>query len=217
MRQTPGYRTATGEASLGQPEVPIHGANHPGFGRTGESMWGFGRHGVIPDLVTLGKPMGNEYPIAGVVMRPEVIAEFGHKVRFFNTFGGNPVACAAAFATLEVIQEEGLMENALTVGNYLMSGLQECAQRYRSIGDVRGAGLYTGRDRDLRDEGGGRGSSRRYCKRYARQGRNDQRDRSAQQYFEDPPTAGLRQRARERTARGNARCAQCKWRAITDI
>src|SRR5690606_35971191 len=83
----------------------------PGFGRTGE-MWGFARHGIVPDLVILGKPMGNGLPIGGVVARPELLTEFATEARYFNTFGGNPVCCAAALATLTVIEEEGLAESS---------------------------------------------------------------------------------------------------------
>lgn len=116
----------------------------PGFGRTGEAMWGFERHGVQPDMVTIGKPMGNGYPMAGVVVRPEVVAEFGPRARYFNTFGGNPVAAAAGMAVLETIREDGLQENALVVGNYLMEGISSLADRYHVIGDVRGSGLFIG-------------------------------------------------------------------------
>jgi 4-aminobutyrate aminotransferase-like enzyme len=118
----------------------------PGFGRTGDEMWGFARHGVVPDLVTLGKPMGNGHPIAGVVMRPQVVAEFGAKARYLNTYGGNPVSCAAAQATLQVIQDEGLVENARAVGRYLADGFRKLAQTHAAIGDVRGAGLFIGVD-----------------------------------------------------------------------
>jgi 4-aminobutyrate aminotransferase and related aminotransferases len=116
----------------------------PGFGRTGEAMWGFERHGVQPDMVTIGKPMGNGYPMAGIVVRPEVVAEFGPRARYFNTFGGNPVAAAAGMAVLQTIREEGLQENALTVGRYLMEGLASLSGRYPAIGDVRGSGLFIG-------------------------------------------------------------------------
>jgi len=116
----------------------------PGFGRTGEAMWGFERHGVQPDMVTIGKPMGNGYPMAGIVLRPEVVAEFGPRARYFNTFGGNPVAAAAGKAVLDTIREEGLQENALEVGRYLREGLESLTDRYHAIGDVRGAGLFVG-------------------------------------------------------------------------
>ncbi|MBN9056125.1 MAG: aspartate aminotransferase family protein, partial [Rhizobiales bacterium] len=116
----------------------------PGFGRTGEAMWGFERHGVAPDMVTIGKPMGNGYPMAGIVLRPEVIAEFGPRARYFNTFGGNPVAAAAGKAVLDTIRIEGLQQNALEVGTYLMEALRTLARSHPAIGDVRGAGLFVG-------------------------------------------------------------------------
>ena len=116
----------------------------PGFGRTGEAMWGFERHGVAPDMVTIGKPMGNGYPMAGIVLRPEVIAEFGPRARYFNTFGGNPVAAAAGKAVLDTIRIEGLQQNAREVGSYLMEGLRTLARSHPAIGDVRGSGLFVG-------------------------------------------------------------------------
>lgn len=118
----------------------------PGFGRTGEAMWGFQRHGLIPDMVSLGKPMGNGYPVAGLVLRPEVVADFGAKARYFNTFGGNAVAAATAMAVLEVIEGEHLKDNARIVGGYFRAGLDDLATRHPCIGDVRGAGLFLGVD-----------------------------------------------------------------------
>ncbi|MFZ5672468.1 MAG: aspartate aminotransferase family protein [Pseudomonadota bacterium] len=127
----------------------------PGFGRTGAHMWGFQRHGVLPDMVSLGKPMGNGYPVAGLVMRPDVVEDFGRKARYFNTFGGNTVASAVALAVLEVIENEGLQENARVVGDYFKKSLEQLGQRYPLIGDVRGAGLFLGveivRDRATRE------------------------------------------------------------------
>lgn len=117
-----------------------------GFGRTGDAMWGFQRHGVIPDLVTMGKPMGNGYPVAGVAVRPEVVREFGRKARYFNTFGGNAVAIAAAAAVLDVIEADGLVQNARRIGAYLRRELNDRAEVYPAIGDVRGAGLFLGVD-----------------------------------------------------------------------
>lgn len=115
-----------------------------GFARTGATMWGFQRHGVQPDLVTLGKPMGNGQPIAGVVARAELIEAFGRDLRYFNTFGGNPVSCAAAQAVLDVIRDEGLQDNAAYIGDYLLHGCRRLAERHELIGDVRGAGLFLG-------------------------------------------------------------------------
>ncbi len=116
----------------------------PGFGRTGDALWGFLRHEITPDMVTLGKPMGNGQPVAGVVMRPDVVADFGNKARYFNTFGGNPVSCAAGLAVLDVIAREGLVNRVKAVGAHLRRGLDALAARYPAIGDLRGAGLFIG-------------------------------------------------------------------------
>ena len=118
----------------------------PGFGRTGEAFWGFDRHGVAPDLVSMGKPMGNGYPIAGIAVRPELLEVFCGEVGYFNTFGGTPAAAAAGMAVLEVIEEEGLQDNALQIGSYLKQRLGEMAERDGRIGAVRGAGLFIGID-----------------------------------------------------------------------
>ena len=116
----------------------------PGFGRIGSHMWGHQYQGMQPDVVTLGKPMGNGHPVAGVVTSPEIMKAFRESFRYFNTFGGNPVSCAAALATLEVVEEEGLMENARVVGEHAKQGLRELATRHECIGDVRGKGLFFG-------------------------------------------------------------------------
>lgn len=114
----------------------------PGFGRTGTHMWGYQRHGIVPDLVVMGKPMGNGIPIAAMVARPELLEEFGDKIRYFNTFAGNPVSIAAAQAVLDEIQG-GLLENCREVGEYLLNGFREISAEYpECIGDVRGAGMY---------------------------------------------------------------------------
>ena len=118
----------------------------PGFGRTGEAMWGFQRHRIVPDLAVMGKPMGNGMPIAGVAARPEILEEFGHKIRYFNTFGGNSVCIAAAAAVLDVIETEGLRQNALAVGGYLREALEAIAKDTPRIGAVRGCGLYAAAD-----------------------------------------------------------------------
>ncbi len=115
----------------------------PGFGRTGAHMWGFQRHGVVPDMVSMGKPMGDGHPMAGLVVRPELVSEFG-KSRYFNTFGGNPVSSAVGLAVLEVIENEGLMANARAVGGHLGDGMQRLAAKHSAIGDVRGSGLFIG-------------------------------------------------------------------------
>ncbi len=117
-----------------------------GFARTGAAMWGFQRHDIVPDLVTLGKPMGNGYPVAGVALQPALIAEFGRKARYFNTFGGNPVAVAAANAVLDVIEQERLQANAAAIGQVLLTGILKLQRQCRQIGLVRGAGLFIGVD-----------------------------------------------------------------------
>ncbi|MEO0822310.1 MAG: aminotransferase class III-fold pyridoxal phosphate-dependent enzyme [Pseudomonadota bacterium] len=118
----------------------------PGFGRTGSQLWGFARHGVAPDIVTMGKPMGNGYPMAGMATRPEHLARFCRDVGYFNTFGGTPVAAAAGLAVLDVIEEDGLCDNAVRIGTYLKSRLEVLAGADPRIAAVRGAGLFIGLD-----------------------------------------------------------------------
>ena len=116
----------------------------PGFGRTGDSMWGFSRHGVVPDLVTMGKPMANGLPVAAMAARSEVLEAFARGVPYFNTFGGNPVSMAAAAAVLDVIEDEQLIANADRVGAALRDELARITAGHPRIGDVRGCGLYVG-------------------------------------------------------------------------
>lgn len=118
----------------------------PGFARTGDHMWGFQRHGIVPDIVTMGKPMGNGHPIAGLAARHEMMEAFAEERRYFNTFGGNTVSCAVGLAVLHVIAEERLQENARQVGLSLREGLQSLAAEHELLGEVRGAGLYYGVD-----------------------------------------------------------------------
>lgn len=118
----------------------------PGFGRTGAGLWGYMRHGVTPDIVTMGKPMGNGFPMGGVATRPDLLDRFTVETRYFNTFGGNPVAAAAGHAVLDVIEDEGLIDNAQNVGTALLAGLRALAKRHSAIGEVRGAGLFIGLD-----------------------------------------------------------------------
>lgn len=115
-----------------------------GFARLGECMWGFQRHGVVPDLVTMGKPMGNGHPVAALVGRPSLLREFARSRHYFNTYGGNSVSCAAARAVLQVIRDESLMHNANRTGSHLQQALRALAQRCPVIRDVRGAGLFIG-------------------------------------------------------------------------
>jgi 4-aminobutyrate aminotransferase-like enzyme len=113
----------------------------PGFCRTGDAFWGFMRHGILPDLVVMGKPMGNGMPISACVTTPDLLDTFG-KCRYFNTFGGNPVSIAAAAAVLDELQGRHLLENCRVVGTYLKEQLIKLQQRYECIGNVRGTGLY---------------------------------------------------------------------------
>ncbi|MEM9632857.1 MAG: aminotransferase class III-fold pyridoxal phosphate-dependent enzyme [Pseudomonadota bacterium] len=116
----------------------------PGFGRIGTHMWGHQRHAVVPDVVTLGKPMANGHPVGGVVTSPDVMSAFRNSFRYFNTFGGNPVSCAAAMAVLDELEDKDLLSNARAVGNYAQSRLQGLARKYDFIGDRRGSGLIFG-------------------------------------------------------------------------
>lgn len=116
----------------------------PGFARTGESFWGFARHGVVPDVITTGKPMGNGIPVSGLLAKSDVLAAFSDDIPYFNTFGGNPVAMAAAQAVLNVINTEGLQEHSRVVGAKLLAELSTLKEKYACVGDVRGAGLFIG-------------------------------------------------------------------------
>ena len=115
-----------------------------GFGRTGTHLWAHEKMGVVPDVVVLGKPMANGHPVGGVVAAREIVAAFRSGYRYFNTFGGNPVSCAAAMAVLEEIEVNGLVSNAKTVGDYSRMRMTALAQKYDIIGDVRGSGLIFG-------------------------------------------------------------------------
>ncbi|HEY1532337.1 MAG TPA: aminotransferase class III-fold pyridoxal phosphate-dependent enzyme, partial [Galbitalea sp.] len=112
----------------------------PGFGRLGTGMWGFARHDLEPDLVTLGKPMGNGHPVAAVVAKPVLVEAFADHARYFSTFGGSSVSIAAAQATLDVVRDEGLIANAKSVGDYLLAQLPAIA----GVLEVRGSGLFIG-------------------------------------------------------------------------
>jgi len=123
-----------------------------GLGRVGSKFWGFELQGVVPDIVVMGKPLGNGHPLGAVVTTPEIAASFANGMEYFNTFGGNPVSMAAGLAVLDVLEEEGLQQNARRVGSYLLERLRELQSRHELIGDVRGAGFFIGvelvRDRE---------------------------------------------------------------------
>ncbi len=122
-----------------------------GLGRVGEKFWGFELHGVVPDIVTMGKPLGNGHPLAAVVTTPEIAAAFHNGMEYFNTFGGNPVSAAIGQAVLDVVQDENLQANAIEIGNYLSNGVKELSKSHPIIGDVRGSGLFIGVEL-MRDE-----------------------------------------------------------------
>lgn len=122
-----------------------------GFGRLGKWFWGYEMHGVVPDIVILGKPMGNGHPIGAVVTTTEMADSFSTGMEFFSSFGGNPVSCEAANAVLDIIEGEGLQKNAEDTGNYYLESLNQLAAHYSIIGDVRGSGLFIGIEFTLED------------------------------------------------------------------
>jgi 4-aminobutyrate aminotransferase-like enzyme/Ser/Thr protein kinase RdoA (MazF antagonist) len=117
-----------------------------GFGRLGTHFWGFETQDVVPNIVVLGKPIGNAFPLAAVVTTAEIANSFNNGMEFFSTFGGNPVACAAGLAVLDVLEEENLQQQALRVGTHLIESLRGLQTRHALIGDVRGSGLFLGID-----------------------------------------------------------------------
>ncbi|HJM23781.1 MAG TPA: aminotransferase class III-fold pyridoxal phosphate-dependent enzyme, partial [Candidatus Thalassarchaeum sp.] len=125
-----------------------------GFGRVGTHMWAFEEHEVVPDIVVMGKPMGNGHPMAAVFTTPEIAASF-EEMEFFSTFGGNPVSCAVGMAVLDTIEQDGLMQRATELGGHFKAGLRELQERHPIIGDVRGRGLFLGfelvRDRETQE------------------------------------------------------------------
>jgi alanine-glyoxylate transaminase/(R)-3-amino-2-methylpropionate-pyruvate transaminase len=139
----PGYLKHTYEHIRAAGGVCIADEVQTGFGRTGAHFWGFETQGVIPDIVTLAKGIGNGCPLAAVVTTPKIAAAMVGKVHF-NTFGGNPVVCAIGKAVLEVIENEKLQENSLRQGARIRAGLDQLKAKYPNIGDVRGKGLMLG-------------------------------------------------------------------------
>ncbi len=115
-----------------------------GFGRVGSHFWAFETQQVVPDIVTLGKPMGDGHPLAAIITTPDIAAAFANGMEYFNTYGGNPVSCAIGMAVLDVIENEHLQQNAHKVGRHLLEGFRGLMDKYPLIGDVRGQGLYAG-------------------------------------------------------------------------
>jgi 4-aminobutyrate aminotransferase-like enzyme/Ser/Thr protein kinase RdoA (MazF antagonist) len=138
----PGYLSEVYKSVRAAGGVAIADEVQVGFGRLGSHFWGFQMQGVTPDIIVLGKPIGNGFPLAAVITTAEIAASFDNGMEFFSTFGGNPVACAAGLAVLEVLEEERLQENALQVGNHLLNALR--AIDHEIIGDLRGSGLFLG-------------------------------------------------------------------------
>jgi len=117
-----------------------------GFGRLGTHFWGFETQGVVPDIVVLGKPIGNSFPLGAVITTRKIADAFANGMEFFSTFGGNPVSCAVGLSVLDVLRDEGLQDNSLRIGNLLLSEVARLQQKYPLIGDVRGSGLFLGLD-----------------------------------------------------------------------
>jgi 4-aminobutyrate aminotransferase-like enzyme len=115
-----------------------------GLGRVGSRWWAFEAHDVVPDIVTMGKPLGNGHPLGAVVTTPDVAARFDNGMEYFNTFGGNPVSCLIGREVIDVIEREGLRQKALETGDYLKARLRELSEHHALIGDVRGDGLFIG-------------------------------------------------------------------------
>ncbi|MBA2382201.1 MAG: aminotransferase class III-fold pyridoxal phosphate-dependent enzyme, partial [Chloroflexi bacterium] len=134
--------------------VPIADEVQVGFGRVGSAVWAFDAQGALPDIVTMGKPIGNGHPLGAVVTTRAIADAFANGMEYFNTFGGNPVSAAIGLAVLDVIVEEGLQEHARVTGERLIAAVRELATRHEPIGDVRGMGLFVGfelvRDRGTR-------------------------------------------------------------------
>ena len=151
----PGYLAETYKHVRAAGGVCVADEVQVGFGRLGTHFWGFGTQAVVPDIVVFGKPIGNAFPLAAVVTTPEIAASFNNGMEFFSTFGGNPVACAAGLAVLDVLEDEHLQQNALQVGSYFQARLKSLQSKHRLIGDVRGSGLFLGLDlvldRDTRE------------------------------------------------------------------
>jgi len=140
----PGYLRSAYEAVHAAGGVCVADEVQTGFGRAGSHFWMFETQDVVPDIVTLGKPIGNGHPLGAVITTPEIARSFANGMEYFNTYGGNPVSCAVGLAVLDVIRDEGLQQNARATGDYLMRGLAGLAQRHPSILDVRGLGLFLG-------------------------------------------------------------------------
>ena len=140
----PGWLAGVFDAGRGVGAVPISDEVQVGFGRVGDAMWAFDAQDATPDIVTMGKPIGNGHPLGAVVTTRAIADAFNNGMEYFNTFGGNPVSAAIGLAVLDVIEDEGLQEHARVTGSLLLAGLRELQASHDPIGDVRGAGLFVG-------------------------------------------------------------------------
>jgi len=153
--QAPGWLKPAAEAARRAGGLLICDEVQSGFGRSGTHFWGHQKQGVVADIVTMGKPMGNGHPVAGLVTSAEIMGRFRKSFRYFNTFGGNPVSCAAAMAVLEELEEKKLQAHAEKIGLFAHRRLTELAGKYDVIGDVRQSGMVFGAefviDRDSKE------------------------------------------------------------------
>jgi 4-aminobutyrate aminotransferase-like enzyme len=139
-----GYLAQAYEAVRSAGGVCIADEVQTGYGRIGTHFWAFEKYGVVPDVVVLGKPIGNGHPIGAVITTRAIADSFDNGMEFFSTFGGNNVSCAIGLKVLEVVHEENLQAHALAIGERLLKGLRDLQQRHEIIGDVRGSGLFLG-------------------------------------------------------------------------
>jgi 4-aminobutyrate aminotransferase-like enzyme len=137
-----GYLTKAAQVARAAGGLFIADEVQAGFGRFGSHMWGHDLHQAVPDIVTMGKPMGNGHPLAGVVTTADLQERFASENMYFNTFGGNEVSAAAGTAVLDVLRDERLLENAQRVGDYVLTGMRALQNKYALIGDVRGHGMF---------------------------------------------------------------------------
>ncbi len=142
----PGWLGGLFDAARAVGAVPIADEVQVGFGRVGVDTWAFAAQGAVPDIVTMGKPIGNGHPLGAVVTTRAIADAFANGMEYFNTFGGNPVSAAIGLAVLDVVEEERLQEHARVTGERLIGGLRGLADRHEAIGDVRGMGLFIGID-----------------------------------------------------------------------
>jgi 4-aminobutyrate aminotransferase-like enzyme len=139
-----GYLEAAYEYVRSAGGITIADEVQVGFGRTGKHIWCFEEQGVVPDIVTMGKPIGNGHPMAAVVTTAEIAAAFDGGVAYFNTFGGNPVSCATGMAVLDILETENIQANVIDMAGRIVSGLKKLQSRFDCIADIRGLGLYIG-------------------------------------------------------------------------